>query len=87
MQKIIKFLRDVLQFDLNIIKIVFTYLIVKEQRNKGSKALALRLPEKQPPREPGGAEQARTADLRLARAALSQLSYSPRELPPKGGPS
>ena len=25
----------------------------------------------------GGAERARTADIRLAKAALSQLSYSP----------
>jgi hypothetical protein len=32
----------------------------------------------------GGADRTRTDDLRLARAALSQLSYSPRRCP---GPS
>ena len=30
----------------------------------------------------GGADRDRTGDLRLARAALSQLSYSPDRLPP-----
>jgi hypothetical protein len=33
----------------------------------------------------GGADRNRTDDLRLARAALSQLSYSP-EVGPSGGP-
>ena len=31
------------------------------------------------PVEPGGADRDRTDDLRLAKPALSQLSYSPRE--------
>ena len=30
-----------------------------------------------PEREPGGADRDRTDDLRLAKPALSQLSYSP----------
>ena len=43
-------------------------------------------------RMPGGADRSRTDDLRLARAALSQLSYSPytrgpiRASDPSGGP-
>jgi hypothetical protein len=32
---------------------------------------------KQPVKNPGGADRTRTDDIRLAKAALSQLSYSP----------
>jgi hypothetical protein len=43
-----------------------------------------------PKRQAGGADRVRTDDLRLARAALSQLSYSPdssiRAHPASGGP-
>jgi hypothetical protein len=36
-----------------------------------------------PSKTTGGADRARTDDLRLARAALSQLSYSPRSRRPE----
>ena len=39
------------------------------------------------PKRPGGADRVRTDDFRLAKAALSQLSYSPsRNAAPNGSP-
>ena len=60
-------------------------------RDRGQPCISAMLPSQQrtlaadsrrPPR-PSGADRVRTDDLRLARAALSQLSYSPVKLEPE----
>lgn len=43
--------------------------------------------EKRVPVESGGAEGTRTPDIRLAKAALSQLSYGPDRVSCAGGPA
>ena len=67
---------------LSVLGVTLTDSIVKEQfrhkarnpRRKLSFAVGFGLSEKN-----GGAKRARTADFRLAKAALSQLSYSPAQ--------
>ena len=58
---------------------IFPRLIFKEHRARrlACKDYLHDLHRRDPKRERGGANRLRTDDLRRARAALSQLSYSP----------